>query len=130
MASGKEDEKRPGFTVTDRRSFGDGGASDDGGPSGGPTETPPGDQPGPGYPPIDFHTFILSLASSALMHMGELDSPDGGAGDVDLPLAKHTIDVIAMLQEKTKGNLTPPEASLIESLLYDLRLRYVEKSKA
>ena len=129
MASGKEDEKKPGFTVTDRRSFTDGGGPEDGASPARPDAPPADAPPGAEYPPIDFHTFILSLASSALVHMGELDSPEGGVDEVDLPLAKHTIDVIAMLQEKTKGNLTPPEASLIESLLYDLRLRYVEKSK-
>ena len=125
MVPGDEDEKKPGFTITDRRSSVDGGSP--GGDSG--ADDPP-DLLGGAYPPIGFHTFILSLGSSALMHMGELDSPDGQPGEVDLPLAKHTIDVIAMLEEKTKGNLTAPEANLVESLLYDLRLRYVEKSKA
>ncbi len=125
MASGKEDEKKQGFTVTDRRTV-----ADDGAPPSTADDPPPVSGPAGGYPPIDFHTFILSLGSSALLHMGELDSPDGRPGEVDLPLAKHTIDVIAMLEEKTKGNLTPPEANLVESLLYDLRLRYVEKSKA
>ena len=81
-------------------------------------------------PPLDFHTFIISLGSSALLHLGELDPPDGGPAEVDLPLAQHTIDVIAMLQEKTRGNLTAPEAELVESLLFDLRLRYVERSKS
>lgn len=80
-------------------------------------------------PVVDFHTFILSLGSSALLHLGELDHPDGTESRPDLPLAKHTIDIIVMLQEKTKGNLSPPEEHLIESLLYDLRLRYVERSK-
>ena len=126
MASGNEDEKKPGFTITDRRGVDDGPVA----PS-----SEPASAGAPGaYPPIDFHTFILSLGSSALMHMGELDNPDGQAGafpvEIDLPLAKHTIDVIAMLQEKTRGNLTPPEANLVESLLYDLRLRFVDKSKA
>jgi len=123
MASGNEDEKKPGFTITDRRGVADEGAA---APK---TESTPG-EPAGAYPPIDFHTFILSLGSSALFHMGELDGPDGQPQQLDLPLAKHTIDVIAMLEEKTKGNLTPPEANLVESLLYDLRLRYVEKSKA
>jgi hypothetical protein len=86
--------------------------------------------PGHRDPPVvDFHTFILSLGSSALLHLGELDQPDGTESRPDLPLAKHTIDIIVMLQEKTKGNLSPPEEHLIESLLYDLRLRYVERSK-
>lgn len=121
MAS-NEGDNEPGFTITDRRGVAE-GASD------GPKDEVP--EPSPGaYPPIDFHTFILSLGSSALFHMGELDSPDGQPGPVDLPLAKHTIDVIAMLEEKTKGNLSEPEANLVESLLYDLRLRYVEKTKA
>jgi len=124
MASGTEDEKKTGFTLTDRRGVGDG---DPDGAKGDIGEAPPmaGD-----YPPVDFHTFVLSLGSSALFHMGELDGPDGQPGQIDLPLAKHTIDVIAMLEEKTKGNLTAPEANLVESLLYDLRLRYVDKSKA
>src|SRR5438552_3697106 len=56
--------------------------------------------------------------------------PDGGPVQVDLPLAQHTIDVIAMLQEKTRGNLTDPEAEFLEGLLFDLRLRYVERSKS
>lgn len=76
--------------------------------------------------PVDFHTFILSLGSSALLHLGELDHPDGREARPDLRLAKHTIDIIGMLEDKTRGNLTPPEARLMESLLYDLRLRYVE----
>ncbi|HEY4185411.1 MAG TPA: DUF1844 domain-containing protein [Polyangia bacterium] len=140
MASGNEDEKKPGFTVSDRRAFASGAGESADAPVAGPAGEAAADLPsssdlhgassGDAYPPIDFHTFILSLGSSTLYHLGELDGPDGAPGEVDLPLAAHTIDVIAMLQEKTKGNLTPPEANLVESLLYDLRLRYVEKSKA
>ncbi len=120
MANG--DSKPPGFTVTDRR-----GAQDAAQP---PAEPAPAPDPGAaGLPPVDFHTFVLSLGSSALLHLGELEHPEAGATKRDLPLAKHTIDILAMLQEKTKGNLTPPEEKLIESLLYDLRLRYVEATK-
>ncbi|MEO8213092.1 MAG: DUF1844 domain-containing protein, partial [Myxococcales bacterium] len=79
--------------------------------------------------PVDFHTFILSLGSSALLHLGELDHPDGREARPDLRLAKHTIDIIGMLEEKTRGNLSPPEARLMESLLYDLRLRYIERGQ-
>lgn len=145
MAPGRDDEKRPAFTVSDRRSFADiptspGQAVKDAGGAESakrvePSVVPPVQAAADSAaswaasPPIDFHTFILSLGSSALLHLGELDGPDGTAGAPELPLAKHTIDVIAMLQDKTKGNLTPPEANLVESLLYDLRLRYVEKSK-
>jgi hypothetical protein len=80
-------------------------------------------------PPVDFTTFVLSLGSSALMHLGE--APDGGQpGKLDLPLAQHTIDLLSMLQSKTRGNLTPQEEQLLESLLFDLRLRYVSAAKS
>jgi hypothetical protein len=134
MVPGRDDETKPGFTVSDRRSFADAvtgsaqRAADPVAPSGEPSQEPGAAAWEPSSP-IDFHTFILSLGSSALLHLGELDGPDGTAGKPELALAKHTIDVIAMLQAKTKGNLTPPEANLVESLLYDLRLRYFEKSK-
>lgn len=122
MANG--DSKSSGFTVTDRR-----GSHQEAQPAG---DAAPADAGAAGaglLPPVDFHTFILSLGSSALLHLGELEHPEAGAPKQDLPLAKQTIDILAMLQEKTKGNLTPPEDKLMESLLYDLRLRYVELSK-
>jgi Domain of unknown function (DUF1844) len=145
MSAEKRGEgKPPGFTVSDRRGFSESGEPKPAAPVGTaaspPTQPSPvaaaGIQPGGSttahhdLPSIDFHTFILSLGSSALLHLGELDQPDGGEARPDLPMAKHTIDIIAMLQEKTKGNLSPPEERLIESLLYDLRLRYVEQTKA
>ena len=151
MAADKHDEgKSSSFKVSDRRSFSESGdpkpapeaAAPE--PSAG-TPTPPEavqapsdrrasdagapQSAGEGLLPVDFHTFILSLGSSALLHLGELDQPDGSESPPDLRIAKHTIDIIAMLQTKTKGNLSPPEERLIESLLYDLRLRYVEHTK-
>jgi hypothetical protein len=79
-------------------------------------------------PEIDFATLILSLASSVLQHLGEV--PDGeGKTERDLPLAKQTIDLLALLQEKTKGNLDEPEEKLLQSVLYDLRIKYVDASK-
>ena len=121
MASGET--KGPGFTVTDRRGFTDEGESRDD-----PAETPPATSASDAraLPAVDFHTFVLSLGSSALLHLGELEHPDAGEKRQDLPLAKHTIDILAMLEAKTRGNLTGPEEKLIQSLLYDLRLRYVE----
>jgi Domain of unknown function (DUF1844) len=123
---GGKAEQRPGggFTVTDRRIF-----ADDKGTA--RVEEPPGaaKAAAPEVPTVDFHTFVLSLGSSALMHLGELERPGAGGAAQDLPMAKHTIDILAMLEEKTKGNLSPAEAKLMESLLYDLRLRYVEISK-
>ena len=78
-------------------------------------------------PEINFSTFIFSLNTSALLHLGEVPDPATGKQQVDLPMAKQTIDLIAMLEDKTRGNLTPDEANLIKHILYDLRLRYVQK---
>ncbi len=76
-----------------------------------------------------FSTFILSLSTSALVHLGELPDPISNAKEVNLQLAKQTISIIEMLKEKTKGNLTKEEESLIESVLYDVRLKFVHSSK-
>ncbi|MDF1564218.1 MAG: DUF1844 domain-containing protein [Deltaproteobacteria bacterium] len=76
-------------------------------------------------PPVDFSTFVLSLASSALVHLGEVVHPETGEPARNLPLARQTIDMLAMLQEKTRGNLSKDEATYLESILYDLRLRCV-----
>jgi hypothetical protein len=124
--------KGSGFTVTDRRIF-----TDDKGearveepsaapPEATPPEAGPRDASAMGPPGIDFHTFVLSLGSSALLHLGELERPGAAGPEKNLPLAKHTIDILGMLQEKTRGNLSPAEDKLMESLLYDLRLKYVE----
>jgi Domain of unknown function (DUF1844) len=81
-------------------------------------------------PRIDFATFVLSLSHSALMHLGEAPDPETGAIEKNLPLARQTIDLVTMLEEKTKGNLTGDEERLIGQILFDLRMRYVEMSKA
>jgi hypothetical protein len=138
MASG-ESKPGGGFKVTDRRSFTDGAEPRDeasesdaaaaSGPAPANAAGVTAEAPTAAFPPVDFHTFVLSLGSSALLHLGELEHPDGGASEKDLPLAKHTIDILSMLEEKTKGNLTSAEEKLIQSLLYDLRLRYVNASK-
>src|SRR6266536_1322558 len=136
MASGES--KPGGFTVTDRRAFAEGGEPRSEGassPVAARTAAPEAPEAGgerqdaSALPAVDFHTFVLSLGSSALLHLGELEHPDVHAPQKDLPLAKHTIDILVMLEEKTRGNLTPAEEKLIGSLLYDLRLRYVEAQK-
>ena len=81
-------------------------------------------------PRVDFATFVLSLSHSALMHLGEAPNPETGGVEKNLPLARQTIDLIAMLEEKTKGNLSGDEERLIGQILFDLRMRYVEQSKA
>ncbi|MES1210095.1 MAG: DUF1844 domain-containing protein [Pseudomonadota bacterium] len=128
MANG--DSKPSGFTVNDRRASHE-EAKPPAAPAAPAAAAAPADEPGAaaGFPPVDFHTFILSLGSSALLHLGELEHPEAGDARQDLSLAKHTIDILAMLDEKTKGNLSPAEEKLMESLLFDLRLRYVEATK-
>ncbi len=80
-------------------------------------------------PTIDFYTFVLSLASSAFVHLGDAPHPETGqAIPPDLPLAKQTIDLLDMLREKTRGNLTDEEHKFLENILMDLRLRYVSKA--
>jgi hypothetical protein len=76
-----------------------------------------------------FSTFILSLSTSVLVHLGELPDPISNKKEVNLQLAKQTISIIEMLQEKTKGNLTNEESELLSNVLYDVRLKYVEASK-
>jgi len=80
-------------------------------------------------PEINFATFVVSLSSSALIHLGIAPDPVTGEQKKDLAIAKQTIDMLAMLQEKTRGNLTEDEGQLMESMLYDLRMRYVAESK-
>jgi hypothetical protein len=82
------------------------------------------------YPPIDFTMFILSMSTSALMHLGETLPGVPGAPEVNLPLARQTIDILGVLEEKTRGNLTGEEERLMTQILFDLRMRFLEKSKA
>ncbi len=79
-------------------------------------------------PAIDFSTFIISLGTSALFHMGLAPDPSSGAasGEKNLPLAKQTIDTLVMIEAKTRGNLDEEEAKLVSSLVYELRIRFVE----
>ncbi len=77
-------------------------------------------------PEVTFETFVMSLNQAALCHLGELADPETGERARDLSLAKHTIDTLAMLREKTQGNLTEDEQRLLDSLLTDLRLLYVK----
>lgn len=78
---------------------------------------------------IDFATFVLSLASSAVAHLHGLDEEGNETMAKNLPLARQSIDILAMLQGKTKGNLTGEEERLLDHLLYDLRLQFVEATK-
>lgn len=75
---------------------------------------------------MDFSTHVLSLASSALIAIGKIPGPDGQPHPIDLDSARHLIDVLAMLEAKTKGNLDEAERKLLASLIYDLRVAFVD----
>lgn len=142
-------DKPAGFKVTDRRTFTEEGQARAEVPAtaGATAPEPVSTAPSAGVvvpgqklpaaaaiPPIDFATFVLSLGSSVLVHLGHADESDDAAAasanrPTDLPMAKHTIDILTMLQEKTAGNLAKPEEELMQGMLYDLRLRYVEATK-
>ncbi|ABW68617.1 DUF1844 domain-containing protein [Desulfosudis oleivorans] len=78
-------------------------------------------------PAINFSTFVFSLNSSALVHLGVIADPVSGKTEKNLAVAKHTIDIIGMLKEKTAGNLTDDEKGLLETALRDLRILYVKE---
>jgi len=130
MADDKEE--RRGFQVRDRRRFSDSGEAR----ADVAEEAPPPSQaaaagsaaPGaaPADEPVTFSTFVLGLSTQALLHLGEIPNPMTHALERDLGAAKHVIDILGILQEKTRSNLEPGEESLLDSVLYDLRMRYVE----
>lgn len=134
-----EEEKE--FTVRDKRRFTEGSEGAESSPKESPAEAPAGSQKGQEEthahvhdeahvhtPPaeINFASFIFSLGRSAFIHLGEEADPMTGQKLISLPLAKETIDIISLLEEKTKGNLTAEEAQLIKNILYALRMRFVE----
>ncbi len=140
MSEETGDEK--GFKVHDKRRFTDEGEAREEAMEQArePVEEPPAEPaPGPGaesapepedrrqeLPPINFSTFIISLSTQALMHLGEMSNPVTGKVEKDVEVAKQTIDIIGMLSDKSKGNLDETEEQLVREVLYNLRMKYVE----
>ncbi len=81
------------------------------------------------YPKVTFSTFILSMSSSCLVHLGEVPEPETGRYNEDVALAKHTIDILSMLKDKTCKCLDADECRLLDGVLYDLRMKFVMKQK-
>lgn len=79
------------------------------------------------YPPVNFTNFVISLSTSALFHFGDFPESEGGKAQKNLPAVKQTIDILDMLNEKTKGNLDQNEDNLIKGVLYELKMRYVKE---
>jgi hypothetical protein len=79
--------------------------------------------------PVTFSTFLLGLSTQALLHLGEIPNPSSGQVETDLIAAKQVIDILGILEVKTRGNLEEAERGLVESVLYDLRMKYVELAR-
>ena len=86
------------------------------------------EQPQMELPPVTFENYVFGLYNTALFHLG-VRNPETGELIQNLPVARHTIDTMGMIQEKTKGNLTAPEGNLLENLLYELRMNYLRAAK-
>ena len=138
----EEEKKEKGFVIKDKRLFDDTGdvrqeelnnaedavpdqksesSSEPGGEEHQETQTEEH------YPEVSFASFVLSLSTSAMYHFGDFPDPVSKKAEVNLPAAKQTIDILTMLQNKTKGNLDDGERNLIDGMLYELRMRYVKE---
>jgi hypothetical protein len=137
-AEGKTEGK--GFTVQDRRRFSPEGEARQGTPEEKQQATPsappgeeksadPGERAQETLPEINFSTFVISLSTQALMHLGEIANPLTGKSETDVPVAKQMIDILGMLKDKTRGNLNASEDRLMEDILFDLRMKYVAAVK-
>jgi len=133
------EKEESGFKVADRRLFtADGDLRDsepseqtshDVGASNLGAEPGAGSQPDEDMP-MTFEALIFSLSTTALLQLGMAPHPETGKQETDLPGAKQTIDILEMLQQKTRGNLTADEGQLLEECLYDLKMTYVKSLQA
>ena len=117
-------EEEQGFVVRDKRGRSEPEPSS---PPPPPPEPEAAAQPDSSQPapPLTFSAFVFSLGTSSLMLMGESINPEQPPPPMNLPQAKEIIDILSMLEEKTKGNLSSEEASVIGDMLYTLRMKYV-----
>ena len=141
MAEGEERREGKGYKVEDRRRFSPATgepreAVEQGGATEGPGDKTSREEPGADkaatgekLPEISFSAFVISLSTQALMHLGEIENPLSGKVEADIPAAKQLIDIIGVLREKTRGNLDSGEERLMDDVLFDLRMRYVEAVK-
>ncbi len=134
----KEDKEDQGFRVTDKRLFHDDAGTEEKATSA-ETEKAPRTEPSKaeaaGAPPepeearIDFPSYVLSYYTQGLVLLGEVPNPFNNKKEEDVEGAHHMIDILAMLQEKTKGNLTVEEGQLLDNVLYELRMKFMAKTK-
>jgi hypothetical protein len=146
--AGDEPQGERAFKVEDRRRFSETGEArpDVADAAAGVTKGPDSERPAPDSEQrqwdesqssaseqtaeITFASFIVGLSTQALAHLGEIRHPEHGAAQVDLSAAREIIDILGLLQAKTRGNLDDGETALLESALYDLRMIYVQKSRS
>lgn len=142
MSNDEEKQEKRGFKVEDRRRFSDSGDTRVEAGTSAPAESraavndaltaaaAESQRPEPSSMDLNFSTFVISLSTQALAHLGEIESPIDRGMAIDLGAAKQLIDILGILKDKTKGNLDPAEAGLLDGVLYDLRLRYVERANS
>jgi len=138
MADEESKQAGKGFTVQDRRRFSpDTGEAREEAPeqSGAQPKSSEERREASGatssetLPEINFSTFVIGLSTQALMHLGEIANPVSGDVEIDVPTAKQMIDILGLLKDKTRGNLNASEDRLMEDILFDLRMKYVEAVK-
>jgi hypothetical protein len=140
----EEEQQEQGFTVSDKRLFTKEGARREGGARPEPPPPPPrsaepsmqresplgaGMPPEDDVPPADFSTYVIMLANTVMMLLGQVPDPVTQQRRLDLTQAKHTIDILMMLKEKTQGNLDTEETKLLEDVLPQLQMAYVSISR-
>ena len=132
-----DEKKDSGFVVKDKRIFAEGNEAGEKESASPLAEEKPNVQENVSdesrdekfeYPPITFTNFVLSLSTSALFHFGDFPDPASGKTQKNLPAAKQSIDILDMINIKTKGNLDEQENNLIQGVLYELKLRYVKEN--
>ena len=134
-----KEEEDSGFKVTDRRLFReDGEIRQETPPPEAPkekaepfkvAESEPSNQEAPGTGArIDFPSYVLSYYTQGLMLLGEVPNPYTNKKEEDLQSARHTVDILTILQEKTRGNLSKEEGELLDSVLYELRMKFMAKT--
>lgn len=128
-------DEEKAFVVRDRRGRGDDQAHESSGPrrtSAVPEpestrgSSPAGSKPSEHAPPVTFSSFVFSLSTSAMMLLGEQLDPQQPKMPVNLTQAKEIIDILSMLEEKTRGNLNSDEQAVLTDMLYALRMKYVD----
>jgi len=128
----EDNQGRRGFEVKDRRRFSETGDVRADAPDAAPEAPAPRSEPDPApeqpvlEEPVTFSTFVLGLSTQALFLLGEIPNPETRLVERDLGGAKQVIDILGILREKTRNNLEPGEESMLDSILYDLRMRYVQ----